>query len=78
MSVDYETLKRKKSPTAMVEGQGAAIYREVTTTQLHLFFPAATANKLDKTTCRRKTDFFIGTRTQNDSEVPSQISNLFL
>lgn len=63
----------------MVEGgQGAAIYREVTTMQLHLFFAAATANKLDKTTCRRKTDFFIGTRTQNDSEVPSQISNLFL
>lgn len=75
--MDYETLKRKKNPTAMVEGQGAAIYREVTTTQLHLFSPAAIANKLDKTTCRRKSDFFIGTRTQNDSQVLSQSSNLF-
>lgn len=77
LSVDYETLKRKENPTATVEGQGVAIYREVTTTQLHLFFPAATANKLDKTTRRRKTNFFIGTRTQNDSQVPSQNSNLF-
>lgn len=36
-SVDYETSKKKKeNPTASVEGQGAAIYRQVTTMQLQL------------------------------------------
>lgn len=51
--------KKKENPTAMAERQGAAIYREVTTMQLlQLLAPATTANKLVKTTHRRKIIFF--------------------
>lgn len=60
--------KKREKPTATMDGQGVAIYRQVTTTQLHLHSPATTANKLDKTIHRCQTNSFLGgTRTRNDS-----------